>query len=237
MKQRLKLLTMRYLFVFAIMILFSSCNKPVEKPALELIAENDTIMNKGIGDTCINILRFSIHNNSDKTYYINNLCSHNLKSSKKIGIFSNFISMNIYNQDGQEIEYNFSHFKGDENAECAFYDFMNTAHLYEKSLGYNYNLDYYRNAGFKNFFIHPDEVVYFEHPIDLSGSVGLEIARIGYADLDRSKKYYATISFASDSSTYKSSLPRDILKTIKANDAEVFSGRLESAKIPIKFVK
>lgn len=230
---------MRYLFIFTtmMMVIVSSCDKPGKKPALELIAENDTIMNKGIGDTCINILKFSIRNNSDKTYYINNLSHYKLKSSKKMGIFSDFINMYIYDQNGHQIKYNFNYFKGDENAECAFYDFIKRADLYKKSLGYKYRLDYYQNAGFKNFFIHPDEIVYFEHPIDLSGSIGLEIARIGYADLDSSKKYYATVSFASDSSTYKSSLTRDILKTIKANHAEVFSGRIESAKIPIKFVQ
>lgn len=228
---------MRYLFVVWIflIILFSSCNKP-NKKNLELLVENDTIINKGLMDTCINVIKFSIRNNSDKTYYINNLDNHKLKPIN-IGIYSDGINIYISDQNGEIIKSDFSHFKGDEYSECAAFNFWRTADMYERKLGYNRRVDYFRNAGFRNFFIHPNQIMYFEHPIDLSGSIGLEIARIGYADLDKNKKYYAKVSFASDSSMYKSTLPRDILKTIKANNAEVFSGRLESDKIPIKFVK
>lgn len=232
-------MTMKYnsLFFMLSILFFCSCTKE-SRDNLELIVENKTIINKGIGDTCVNILRFSIHNNSDKIYYMNNLCNYKLRPSKKIGIYSDFITLYLYDQNGKEIDYNLSHFKGsDEDLECVSSFFMEKADIHEKSLGYKSRVELFRNFSARNFFIHPKETIYFEHSIDLSGPIGYEDARIGYADLSKNKKYYAKISFASDSTTYKTSLPRDILKTIKANKAEVFSGRIESAKIPIEFVK
>lgn len=214
-------------------MLFCSCTKE-SRNDLELIVENKTIINKGIGDTCVNIVRFSVQNNSDKTYYINNLDNYKLKNNR--GIFLNGVSILIYDQNDREIKYNSGYFKK-ENAECVYDILMDNADIYEKKLGYKNRVDYFRNFGFKNFFIHPKETIYFEYPIDLSGFIGYEAVRFGYADLNKNKKYYAKISLASDSTTYKTSLPRDILKTIKANKAEVFSGRIESAKIPIEFVK
>ena len=220
------------IFLLCIILCYSCKKESIND--LELIVENDTIINKGIGDTCVNILRFSVRNNSDKTYYVNNLSKYKLRPLKNDGIFSDFISLYIFDNTGQEINYNFNYFKS-KNAECVYNFYMNNASIYEKKLNYDYKIDYYRSFGFKNFFIHSKETIYFEQAIDLSGAIGYESARIGYADLNKNKQYYAKISLASDSSTYKTSLPRDILKTIKANNAEVFSGRIESVKVPIKF--
>lgn len=220
----------------SIVLFFISCNNS-NKTGLELIVDNDTITNSGIGNKNINIVKYFIRNNSDKIYYINNICDYKLKPNK-IGVYSNGMSMYIYDQNGSEINYNVSHFKGaEEDLECVSSFLMEKVDIYEKSLGYKSRVEFFRNTSSRNFFIHPKETIYFEHSIDLSESIGYEDARIGYADLNKDKKYYAKISFASDSTTYKTSLPRDILKTIKVNKAEVFSGRIESAKIPIKFVK
>ncbi|MDL2141671.1 hypothetical protein QQY79_03995 [Flavobacterium tructae] len=225
------------LFIKLSIVLFCiSCNNS-NKTGLELIVENDTITNSGLGNKNINIIKYFIRNNSDKIYYINNICDYKLKPNK-IGVYSDGLSMYIFDQNDSEINYNLSHFEGsEEHLECISSFLIKKIDTYEKSLGYKSGVEFFRNTSSRNFFIHPKETIYFEYSIDLSGPIGYEDARIGYADLSTDKQYYAKISLASDSTTYKTSLPRDILKTIKVNKAEVFSGRIESVKIPIKFVK
>ena len=111
--------------------------------------------------------------------------------------------------------------------------------LNSKRLGYREPKRFdYSKGGYSNFFIHPNETLYFDYYINLTDTISNENFRVGYANLKKGVNYYAKLSIASDSSNYKNDLPRDILQTIKGNNAKVYHGIIESKnKVPVKVLE
>ncbi|KGO92655.1 hypothetical protein [Flavobacterium subsaxonicum] len=220
----------KIILLFAVLIIVG-CKK--SEGGLELTVENDTIIaSSDENGEYVNIIKFSITNNSDDHYYINNNC-HDGKICET-AVYSDGVNLRIYNRDNTEIKYNHGHFTGGDEASDAYYLLLKNAMLYEKSLGYEYPVDYYRQVGFKNFFIYSGETIYFEYPLNINKAVGYEAVRVGLITLDKNKHYKATVSMFSDSTRYKDVLPRDILKTLKANNIKVYHGDIKSNKLPVK---
>lgn len=216
--------------------------KTISKNDLEIIFKNDTLYtfsDESPKDT-INIIRYSIKNNSSNIYYINQM----IRGSEvyKVGVYKNGVNIFVFDSDTKkEIKY---------KQDLIYYKNFNTKELYSflkneadstsKWLGYRYTLDYFETFDIENkrFFIHPNEEIYFEYPIFIKKFHEFDGNRAGFVDLNSNKKYYATLSIASDRFISSDKLPRDILKTIEANNVKIYQGRIESKnKIPIKVIK
>ncbi|TRW27069.1 hypothetical protein FMM05_00010 [Flavobacterium zepuense] len=221
---------MKTLITLIMLVAFCSCTK--HKEEIELKLENDTIIacsNENCG--IVNIIKYSITNNSDNFYYINNICID--KGVFKRAIYSDGVNLQIYNQFDKEIKYNSNtNYPKKENNIYSY--LIENASILEKSLDYDNQVGFYRNFGYKNFYIYPGETIYFEYSLNLNSTVGYEAVRVGLISLDKREDYKATVSISSDSTNYKNILPRDILKTIKTNKVKVYHGIIESNKVPIK---
>lgn len=222
---------LKYISGLALSILFCSCLNQHQKNDLELFVENDSIYTIDKTHKCVNVLKFYIKNNSDNCYYINNSCENCFS-----GLRSDNINIDIYDSHDREINYTVSYFK-DSTAECAYIYSLKKTEIYTRALNNNLPFNYYLGFGAENFFIHPGEIIYFERPIDLSSPVGYERVRSKFVDLDKNTSYSARVSIISDSTHLKSTLPRDILKTIKLNNAHVYHGKIMSLTIPLKVIE
>jgi hypothetical protein len=105
-------------------------------------------------------------------------------------------------------------------------------------LGYKNSLIRFQNTGINfNFYIHPNEVFYFEYPIRLTSNLDYENQGIFDPIIKDNQKYYANVSIFSDSTEYKKFLPRDVLQTIKENNVEVYHGFIVSNKLPVRVLE
>jgi hypothetical protein len=100
------------------------------------------------------------------------------------------------------------------------------------------NLDYKIRGDEKDqidrerFFIHPNEVLFFEYAINLP--LGSEYSN--GVDFEKDK-YRAQIFIHSDSTNYKSKLSRTDLQTIKTNNYQIFNGIIYSKnRVPVKII-
>lgn len=228
------------IFVFSISCLYNCTEKKsISKNDLEITFKNDslyTFSDKSSKDK-VNIIRYSIKNNSSNIYYINKI----IRGSEvyKNGIYKNGVNIFVFDSNtNKEIKYKQDLIYYDNFDIKSFYDFIkNEADSTSKWLGYKYTLDYFETFDIedKRIFIHPNEELYFEYPIFIKKFQKFDGNRIGFVNLNSNKNYYATISIASDRLISSNKLPRDILKTIEINNAKIYHGILESKnKVPIK---
>lgn len=234
---------MKILTCIILVLTLYSCskNEKVSLSDLEINLENDTIYQyskENIKDT-INIISYSIKNNSSHIYYLNQL----IKGSDvfKSGIYKNGINMFVYDKNGKEIYYKQNKPYYENYDVKSFYGFLKSeADSTSIWLGYKNTLDYYDTFDLENkrIFIHPNEKLYFEFPIFLKNFNICDGNRLGFISLNSGNKYNFSLTISSDSLNYKSVLPRDILKTINENNVKVYHGILESKnKVPIKVIE
>lgn len=239
---------MKHLIKILIFILFIDCfcscteRKTISKDDLEIIFKNDTLYtfsDKSSKDT-INIIRYSIKNNSSNIYYINQMVRGS--EAYKEGVYKNGVNIFVYDNNTQkEVKYkqNLIYYKNFDTK--ALYSFLkNEADSTSKWLEYRYTLDYFETFDLENkrLFIHPNEEIYFEYPIFIKKFHEFDGNRIGFVDLNSKKQYYATLSIASDRLIASDKLPRDILKTIEVNNAKIYDGIIESKnKVTIKIIE
>jgi hypothetical protein len=198
-----------------------------------------TFSEESLKDT-VNVIRYSIKNNSSKVYYINTL----LRGTEfyKTSVYKNGVNISVFDSTvDKEVKYRDGLADYGSFDTKSYYEFIKSeADSTSKRLGYENTLDYYNTFDIedKRIFIHPDEELYFEYPIFLKKFDKYDGNRIGTVNLNTDKNYYATLSIASDGLLYAVKLPRDILKTIKVNNAVIYDGVVESKnKVPIKVLK
>ncbi len=223
-------------FIICSFLLFG-CNKIKDQTDLELTLLNQNIItySKNSNKDSMNIIKYALKNNSDKTYFINNLTEREELSVK--GIYNNGAVLRVYNNSIEE-KYEIKRQQHDylDSEDCVYFlmdNFINS----KSKLGYDikYFGLYERN---NIFFIHPNETIFFLYNLNLNRPTNSDEVRTGFVSLDYDKEYYSKLSIASDSSNYKRVLPKDILETIQVNNVKVYHGVIESQNIvPIKVLK
>ncbi|OCB75408.1 hypothetical protein [Flavobacterium crassostreae] len=228
------------IIVLSALPLFIRCNKTDKKNDLELSLLNENIVSysKNSDKDSINIVKYSLKNNSNEIFFINNLTEQDLLS--KTAVYKNGVNLRIYDDKNIESKYEIKRYRHqdletEKGINFMFEDFnVNESRLRNKT-----NLKYFGLYERNNiFFIHPNETIFFYYTINLNKPINFDAVRQGYVSLDSNKKYYSKLSIASDSSNYKNVLPNDILKTIEANNVKVYNGIIESKnKVPIKILE
>lgn len=233
---------MKNLFTVLVFSTVLGCTKSRDIPTkdLEIIFYNKHIISysKNSSKDTLNIIRYSLKNNSNKIYFINNIVK--LPELQVPMLKKNGINMSIYDDENVEIKY-FQPTKGDFDSKSMDYklDYLEGISVEEKRLGYKHSIEYFKNAQREElFFIHPKEILFFECSININRPIKYNGNRLYYADLESKTNYYAKLKIISDSSNYKNDLPRDILKTIEMNNVKVYHGVIESKnKVPIKVLE
>lgn len=190
----------------------------------------------------INIVSYKLTNSSSDIYYINNIC--NDKKLLLKSVYKGGQNIRIFNSlNNKEVDYitispfylNYPTAEDEQYSEVSVKRMI----LNSERNGYNEVLPaFYSAGGYNNFFIHPQESIYFDYYINLTDTIRNEDFRIGYANLKRRTSYCGKLSIASDSVNYKNVLPRTILQTIEANNVKVYHGIIESKNsVPIKVLE
>ncbi len=227
----------KVIIISFIIILFSCSNK--NGLEIEILNNHLISYSSHIKKDTINIINYKITNQSNDIYYINNIIDDDkliyksvYKGGKNIRIFNskNNDEVNYITKSPFYLNY--------PSNEDSNYSIVSNKRMILDSerLKYNEVRPYnYSKGGYTNFFIHPNETLYFEYYINLTDTITNENFRGGYANLKKDVNYYAKLSIASDSSNYKNDLTRDILKTIDENNVKVYNGIIVSKnKVPVK---
>jgi hypothetical protein len=226
---------------FFILILISCVNKKENKGDLELEILNDTLMAFpfDVKKDTINVLNYSIQNNSNCIYYFKQGDGNDLLAKK---IYKNGIFVSICDTTNKEVLYSdklpFEHQnKSNYDSYCNFLQSIRLVKDVER-LKESVKGGYYQTKGKRHyFFIHPGEKIFFKQYINLTDSMRYEDTRINYAHLKKDVKYYSNFYIPSDSIAYKEGLPKDILKTIEVNKVKVYHGIIESInRVPVKVI-
>jgi hypothetical protein len=233
---------MKNLLTILTSVIILGCTKSKDIPVkdLEILFYNKQIISysKNINKDTLNIIRYSLKNNSNQLYFINNIIR--LSELQVPMLKKNGINMSIYDDKNIEVKY-FQPTKCEFDSKSIDYklDYLKGISVEEKRLGYKHSIEYFKNTQREElFFIHPKEILFFECSINLNKPIKYNGNRLYYADLESKTNYYAKLKIVSDSSNYKNDLPRDILKTIEANNAKVYHGIIESKnRVPIKVLE
>jgi hypothetical protein len=213
-----------------------SCQKKTKE---ELVLELETKELKA-GDKYngINVISYSLKNNSDKIYFINSIFDGGFKHKPSI----NYKNINLRVYDNvNEVNYDFAikHKNINDYELKVMNNIYNEKILKSKLMGYNEKFNYFIDEEkYNNFFIYPNQIIYFEFIVNLSKkNDNIYSNSFSYVNFDNNKNYFAKLFMISDSTNYKKNLPREVLKTIKANNVEVYHGIIESKnKVPIKII-
>ena len=232
----------RIIVVFLIMNLLSCIDEEDKTNDLELEVLNDSLIafpfhsNK---DT-INVLNYSIQNNSDNIYYIKQGLGNDFLFKK---VYKNGIYISIYETiTNKEVNYSdklpFEHSKKSVCDSCC--NFIQSIRLLKETerLKEDNLKSYYGTKDKRHyFFIHPKEKLFFKQYVNLTDSMRYEDTRFNYAHLKKNIKYSSKLYIPIDSSNFKTELPSDILKTIEANNVKVYHGIIESKnKVTVKVI-
>lgn len=226
---------------FLILTLISCSNKEENKNDLELKILNDTLVAfpYDMKKDTINVLNYSIENNSNHIYYFKQGLGEDFLLKK---IYKNGIFIGLYEENNKEVVYSdklpFEHQNKSSCDSC--YNFIQSIRLIKdvERLKESVKGGYYYTRDKRHyFFIHPKEKLFFKQYVNLTDSLRYEDTRINYAHLKKNIKYYSKFFIPSDSADFKKELPNDILKTINANNVKVYNGIIESKnKVPIKIL-
>lgn len=231
-RQKLILLIILNLFL----IFLSSCNKKTKKSLELVILNNELVTYSGPKDS-INVIRLSLKNNSNKVFFINGSNNQKLLSG---GIKKTGITLKIFNENDEEVEYYVEKQPIALENNCSFEFIRNFNEFSNVNLGYkSYKYNYFKLKNLdKTFFIYPNQTIYFEYSLNLNKPLINDEDRNEYVKLNHSKNYKAKIILESNSKSINSNLPWDYLQSIKTNRAEVYDGIIESSnKIPVKVIK
>jgi hypothetical protein len=213
--------------------MFFSCkNANSNVQSLKLVLETKELKS-GKNHNGTNVVKYSITNNSNDIFYINNFTE---KIKLPFGITKNGKYLKVFQENKESKYYPIFIKPTDEKLNCDILN-DNQKRIDSKNLGYNDVLIYDMLELDKfNFFIYPNQTLYFEYYVSIDKSISeSKQSSIVSIDYTSNKNYYATLSIASDSSNYRKILPRNILKTIEKNNIKVYHGVLESEnKVSIK---
>ncbi|WP_130735244.1 hypothetical protein [Flavobacterium sp. J27] len=229
---------MKNVILMIFLLLFiCSCNKN-EDIYIEILNDNLYTFDNSYKKDTINVVKFKVVNNSNKKYYINQISFNEIYNRPSISYKG--IDIRLFDSSGKEVKYlpNFSR-DNDLDLNCRVYQ-TSLIESQSKRLGYNKVLQYYALFDkISNFYIYPSEEKYFEFAINLSkGNVTKPLGNRIYADIQRNKNYYATVSMVSDSAGYKNNLPNDILMNLEKNNIEIFNGIIKSKnKVDVRVIK
>ncbi len=225
-----------------ILTLISCVNIGEKKGNLELEILNDTLVAfpyYAKKDT-INVLEYSIINNSDFIYYFKQGSGDDFLSKK---IYKNGIYVKIFDTTNKEVTYSdklfFEHQnKSDFDSICNYKRSIKLVKETER-LKEDFKMSYYSTKDIRHyFFIHPNERLFFKQYINLTDSLRYEDTRMYYAHLKKNIKYSSKFYIPSDSTDFKKQLPNNILKTIETNNVKVYNGVIESKnKVSIKVLE
>ena len=232
----------KVLSCFFILLFVCCVNKKENKSDLELEILNDTLVAFpfDIKKDTINVLSYSIQNNSNHIYYFKQGLGSDSLSKK---IYKNGIFVRLYDTTNKEVAYfDKLPFEHQNKSNCDSYcNFLQSIRLVKDAerLKESIKGGYYHTKDKRHyFFIHPKEKLFFKQYINLTDSMRYEDTRINYAHLKRNIKYYSNFYIPSDSTDYKEELPRDILKTIEENNVKIYHGILESKnRVPIEVIE
>lgn len=204
-----------------------SCNEN-NKQNLELeILNNKVETYKDQDSTYCNVLTYRLKNNTGKTYCI--LPNEESSLTYKLNCLNieNLGCVFISKDDTLKINRKFVNFS-DTNFQNDLFKLFDEK---SKKLGYKIN-GYSKDYIDKNrFFIHPNEIIYFEKLICLP----LPDKFSSRLDFDNNKKYSLRIFIHSDSTNYKNILSRTDIRTVEDNSYEVYHGIIESVNtVPVK---
>lgn len=228
--------------IYFILTLISCVNVKEKKVDLELEILNDTLVAfpyNAKKDT-INVLEYSIINNSDFIYYFKQGSGDDLLSKK---IYKNGIYIKIFDSKSKEVAYTDELFFEHQNkSECdSICNYMRSIKLVKETerLKENMKMSYYSTKDIRHyFFIHPKERLFFKQYINLTDSLRYEDTRMYYAHLKKNMKYYSNFFIPSDSTDFKKKLPNNILKSIEHNNVKIYNGIIESKnKVIIKVLE
>ncbi|GIQ58087.1 hypothetical protein Flavo103_12230 [Flavobacterium collinsii] len=233
---------MKQLLTILVCLVIQSCTKLKDSSPndLELICYNKKIFSysKNSSRDTINVIRYSLKNNSNELYLINNIIK--LPELRMIMLKKNGINMSIYDKNDIEVKY-FQPIIGefDNKSIDNTLMYLEGINAEEKRLGYKHSIEYFKNTQREElFFIHPKEILFFECSFNINKPIKHNGNRLFYANLDSKTDYYAKLKIVSDSSNYKNDLPRDILETIKVNNAKVYHGIVEAKnKVLVKVLE
>lgn len=223
--------------IVILLFIICSCNK--RKDLSLTIINNEFVMssNESSRDS-LNVIRYKLVNNSKSIYYINSLISFNIHQ----GIMSNDCLnrvLKITDSHNNEVKYDFISL--DKTSQFNSCDSLYQSILNKKikSLGYGENLSVYYNLLEKNnFFIYPNETIYFEYLNVINFKRNIRLSGDNLSKTQVNNSYFAKMYLFSDSLRYKKQLPKNILRTIEENKVKIYHGIIESENIvPIKITK
>jgi hypothetical protein len=221
------------LIIISFIVLSCTNNKKVELDLeIKLLTKKLVVGKEHNG---INILTYSITNNSGNIFYINNYPG-TLKTP--LSISKNRRFLRIFEDNKECIYYPIFIKPSETNSNCNAIE-NEEKEIEAKNLGYKessiFNL---LDLDKVNFFIYPKQTLFFEYytSIDKYKSESKQSSIVSI-DYNSKRNYYATLSIASDSTNYKNILPRNILKTIETNNVKIYHGIIESNKVPIIILK
>lgn len=228
-------------FLLLITIMLYSCSGNTDDLELKLINDSLICYETNSQKDTLNIIHFTVTNNSDNIYYFNNLVDNRsfpVNNHQNASIYDRGKSIRMFYENGKEIRYNILLYPPRRSKEQVVCDHktLESKIVASQRLGYDKLLRYeYGKGGYTNFFIHPNETIHFEYSINLTDTISYDgDFRLGYGIVDSGKKYNAKLYFASDTTKSKVNLPREVLQTMKDNNVKIYHGELESNVIPVK---
>jgi hypothetical protein len=236
----MRLITTILLFVIIISL---GCNKK-NNSNFELEILNDSLAsycyyNPNKKDTIIKII-YKLTNKTNNKYYFN------LSVPKKdtiTGVSFDFYTKSINVFDGRNKIEKKNDLVYDNFDECFMkYNLKESKELddYSKLIDSSKNIYFYYKEKFKyNFFINPNETIYFESLVKICARSPFfnKNTTISYV-IKKNKKYWAKLYIYVDGNFKDNSMPWHILERIKTNNYKKFTGIIESKnKVPVKVLE
>lgn len=213
-----------------------SCSNPRELK-LELLNDSIAAYSHNRKDL-VNIVRYKITNPTDEIFYFNNMVETYPENGLN-GVYKQGRLIRIFDEKNVEVKY--KTIVPRITPEDFPLSYIEDMRRHSRNLGYEHEVIprfIISEGGYENFFIHPDETLYFEYYINISDTINPhEEFRHGYPELKPNINYKAFLSIASDTTKHRENLPREILKTIKANNAKIYHGVLTSQSVPLKVLE
>lgn len=222
--------------VLLFLLMFLSCSKQTELK-LELLNDSLIAYSHNRKDS-VNIVGYKITNPTGEIFYFNNIIETYPESGSN-GVYKQGRLIRIFDEKNGEVKY--KTIVPRITPEDFPLSSVENIRRHSRHLGYRNEIIprfIISEGGYQNFFIHPGETLYFEYYINISDTINShEDFRHGYPELKPNINYKASLSIASDTTKYKENLPREILKTIKANNAKIYHGIITSQTVPLKVLE
>jgi hypothetical protein len=231
--------------ILFIVIIIISCNKKYNsKDNFELKILNDSIAtyyynNPKESDTIIKLI-YKLTNKSDHKYYFN------LSIPKKdtiIGASFDFYTKSIGIYDNKNKMEVINYIVYDNFDDCFIKYSLKEDTIFRnqiKLINQSKKIYFYYKENFKyNFFINPNETLYFENLVKICARKPLfnQNTTTSFV-IKKNKKYWAKIYLYADGNFKDNSLPWHVLERIKTNGYKRFTGVIESTnKVPVKVLE